>query len=674
VHGNHTILINRSHGTSSGMYRADVDGLRAIAVVPVLLYHAQVWPFTGGYVGVDIFFVISGYLIASLLVREIDDSEFSIALFYKRRIRRIFPALFSVVLFSIVVGYFLFMPLEFKRLAESTVAISVFASNVLFWLTSGYFDGDASLKPLLHTWSLAVEEQFYVVFPFLLFFVLKVARQRAVTIFAILALISFALSILQISRDSAGAFYLLSSRAWELILGVLLALRKSRTEQSLLTENTLGTIGILMILWSVFTFSEKTSFPGWNALLPSLGAAFVLRSGACSQTFVARALSAPTLVFIGLISYSLYLWHWPLIVFAKYYLMQDLNWRETAVILILSTVTAVISWRFVEIPFRKRSSISRQSYLPTFGSAAVVTVLSLSVGLLVYFSQGFPQRLPQDVRILAMGALDTDAGKTSCDSKPMREIRAGHVCELGYLAAPTSTFAVLGDSIAISLLPAVDAAASEAQQKGAILTRGGCYPALGVRPLYDTKNIDCDEYPGTSIAYIKSHPSIISVIIVARWTAAAEGTVFGGKDLFIADKYSMEAGYDENKRVFSRTLEQTITALAGRKIFIVLSVPEHFVDVARMAAMSKYLGRPVRLDVSREDFDVRQSFVRKTIYGMAERLHFRVIDVGSRLCNQSSCIAIKDGHSLYVDGDHLSKFGALEVRDLFRPIFENEQH
>jgi peptidoglycan/LPS O-acetylase OafA/YrhL len=322
-------------------HRSDIDGLRAAAVIPVLLYHADVAPFSGGYIGVDVFFVISGYLITSLIIEDHNDGRFSILRFYERRMRRIFPALFTVMFFCLAVGFLLFMPADFRRLGATVAATTLFSSNFLFVRQGGYFDSGTELKPLLHTWSLAVEEQYYILFPLFMAAMLLLARRALFRTIVVLAGLSFVWSLVQLAYDPIPAFYLPFGRAWELLVGAMLAIRPPSTSPRWLAE-AFAALGLGAILWSAMTYPADASFPGVKALVPCLGAALVIGSGTEHKTLVARLLSLRIPVFVGLISYSLYLWHLPLIVMSKYYLMRGLTGPETALVLLCSLALAVL--------------------------------------------------------------------------------------------------------------------------------------------------------------------------------------------------------------------------------------------------------------------------------------------------------------------------------------------
>ncbi len=331
--------------------RADIDGLRALAVVPVVLYHFHVAPFGGGYVGVDVFFVISGFLITGLIHAEMRSGEYSLAAFYERRARRILPALFAVVAAAAVAALFLLFPADLRRFGESVAATALFVSNFDFWQQSGYFDAGAEAKPLLHTWSLAVEEQFYLLFPLLLGLFRSAGRRGLLLLAGGLALASFGFGLWAVRAYPAMAFYLAPARVWELMLGAILALAEVPRPPRWIAE-ALSLLGLALLAVAVFAFSPDTPMPGANALLPCLGAALLIYANGAGDTLAARGLSLRPMVFAGLISYSLYLWHWPVFVFARYLRVAPLGAAETLALIALSVGLAVLSWRFVERPFR----------------------------------------------------------------------------------------------------------------------------------------------------------------------------------------------------------------------------------------------------------------------------------------------------------------------------------
>lgn len=364
------------------IYRREIDGLRALAVLPVILFHAGIAPFSGGYVGVDIFFVISGYLITSILIGDLRARQFSILRFYERRARRILPALIVMMAVCLPLAWALLLPEAFRDFSQSLVAVTLFASNVLFWLESGYFAPAAELKPLLHTWSLAVEEQYYIVVPLILWAFWRRGEARLAWALALLAALSLAVCLWLAPRAPSANFYLLPSRAWELLAGSLcaFALRDGWRPKS-----ELGALaGLGLIVAAVVGFDADTPFPSLWTLLPVGGTALIIL---CAQpgTRVAGLLSLPALVGVGLISYSAYLWHQPLFAFARAWTIFE---PSTAAMLALSGLAlglGWLSWRFVEQPFRRPAGGTGQPWLASrralFGTAAAASALTLAVGL-----------------------------------------------------------------------------------------------------------------------------------------------------------------------------------------------------------------------------------------------------------------------------------------------------
>ncbi|CAA6804837.1 MAG: O-antigen acetylase [uncultured Thiotrichaceae bacterium] len=371
-------------------YRKEIDGLRALAVLPVILFHAGFSFMSGGFVGVDIFFVISGYLITSLIVAEIDKGTFSLVNFYERRARRILPALFLVILACLPFAWVYLLPHEMVDFGQGVVAVTVFASNILFWKDSDYFSPDAELLPLLHTWSLAVEEQYYVFFPLLLMLAWRFGKSWFVPMLLVLiAAISLALSEWLWRVDSAANFYLLPTRAWELMLGALAGLYLRSSHISIRWLREIGSlIGLIMIGLAIVLLDDSMPFPSLYALLPTLGAVFIILC-ADAETVVGRLLSLPIFVGVGLISYSAYLWHQPIFAFARIYGMDEPNIGIWVGLIALALLLAWGSWCWVEKPFRDRSRFSRGQI---FTLAGIGSVFLIGIGMLLVLQDGFPQR------------------------------------------------------------------------------------------------------------------------------------------------------------------------------------------------------------------------------------------------------------------------------------------
>ena len=364
-------------------YRPEIDGLRAVAVVPVILFHAGFEAFGGGFVGVDIFFVISGYLITSILIKEMEAERFSLVDFYDRRARRILPALFLVSLVSAVFAWLLLLKHDFNDFFRSLVAVATFSSNIYFWLESDYFSTAAELKPMLHTWSLAVEEQYYILFPLILMAMWRYGRFVLLTLLAIIFLLSFGYAQMIVDDRPMEAFFLLPTRAWEILVGAFCAfyLHSGRPTGSAMARQLFSGLGLGLIVMAVLAYSPDTPSPSIYMLAPTMGAAFVILF-ATEGTFARRLLSASPMVGIGLVSYSAYLWHQPIFSFVRHNSLEE----PGAAVMILLSACAVflawLTWKFVETPFRRKSVSRRHIFI---GSASG-SVLILAAGLAVHFN------------------------------------------------------------------------------------------------------------------------------------------------------------------------------------------------------------------------------------------------------------------------------------------------
>ena len=459
-------------------YRAEIDGLRALAVVPVILYHAGFSLFSGGFVGVDVFFVISGYLITTILLDDLENKTFSIKKFYEKRIRRILPALFLVMLVSVVFAYCFMIPVAMKDFSKSLIAVCLFISNIFFWKTTGYFETTAEEKPLLHTWSLAVEEQYYMFFPILLFLLWRFGKNRVFWTITALAAISFFFSELVLRKqDVLANFYLAPPRAWEIFAGSIAAflIKKKDFQES----NLYSLLGFVLILYSIFCFNEATPFPSAYTLVPVIGTVLLIIYGS-QQTIIARFLSLPIFVGIGLISYSAYLWHQPILVFSRtLFYNLDKNTFLLIALIALSFLLAFLSWKFVEKPFRDPSKISKKQLIISLGS---VFVILLSLGIIGKATNGL-KTIMYKYKFTAKQGLVIDSlnsklidnmAVTDCHIwvKNSKELDAKQLalCEQKYGKA----LVVLGDSHAMNLFNIISYNNSYPFMIG--VSQGGCRP------------------------------------------------------------------------------------------------------------------------------------------------------------------------------------------------------
>jgi peptidoglycan/LPS O-acetylase OafA/YrhL len=371
-------------------YRKEIDGLRAFAVLPVILDHAGFSIFSGGFVGVDIFFVISGFLISRIIFDEATDGRFSLINFYERRARRIIPALILVVVLSSIAAYFTMLPDPFENFAQSVVATLLFSNNVLLTLTSGYWELASDFKPLLHTWSLGVEEQFYIFYPILVLVIFKIRRSLLpiALLFGIVA--SFTMSAVLTPIQPNGSFYLIHTRAWELLLGALASFLMSHISVSQRASHHLSLAGFVMILIAIFGFNEHLTYPGYLAAVPCIGTMLILMFTA-NGTLVNRILSFRFFVGIGLISYSAYLWHQPFFAFARIVSTTPPKPLLMGALSLLTLGVSYFSWKYVEQPFRSHSNFSRKQ---VFSYTAIASGTLVILGFGVYRLAGLPERIP----------------------------------------------------------------------------------------------------------------------------------------------------------------------------------------------------------------------------------------------------------------------------------------
>lgn len=377
-------------------YRPEIDGLRAIAVVPVILFHAGFKLFSGGFVGVDVFFVISGFLITGIILSEIENGKFSIVNFYERRAKRILPVLFLVMLTCIPFAWTMLFPHDLISFSKSLISTSVFLSNILFWSERGYFGSATELKPLIHTWSLSIEEQYYLFFPLLLLLLSKKNTQRNV-ILIIVFIVSFVLCVWLTPIHQDSAFFLLPTRFWELLVGSFTAIiyyniEKNNKNLNTKTENYLSIVGIFLIVYSIFNFDKNTNFPGYTALMPVIGSAMVLLC-ANKNTLVGNCLGKRVFVFIGLLSYSAYLWHQPIFTFYRLG-----NYDQSLIffitLIVFTFILSYLSWKYIEQPFRKATIKTINVFMLT----SFFIVFFIIVGCLGVSNNGYAERFSKNDR------------------------------------------------------------------------------------------------------------------------------------------------------------------------------------------------------------------------------------------------------------------------------------
>jgi len=666
-------------------YRADIDGLRAIAVLAVLFFHTNVPGFTGGFVGVDVFFVISGYLITTIILKEIRAENFSIARFYERRIRRIFPALFPVIAFVLVVGAYLFDANSFKDLGQSILATTLFSSNILFWHESGYFAAPSLQKPLLHTWSLAVEEQFYIFFPLALMAIHRFLRGKYFLWVMIAFILSLAASIYGVMHHPGATFYLVPTRAWELMVGSILALGTLPDLAKNWQRNTFTISGLALILFSIFFYTEATPFPGIAALAPVFGSGLIIYSGRKDTHQAQKLLTTRPLVFIGLISYSLYLWHWPLVAFTKYLLFRPFNGVDSTAIIVASLLIASFSWRFIEQPFRgKTPMLNERKRL--FGVACVVMVVAVGIGGAIHLRSGMPGRInrfyPEMAAVIDRAINDPEWKKHGEWEKNTMKIGEGMIPPIVGKDVINPSFAIVGDSHARAMIPAFERQAMRSGTAGYIITASSTPLLQGISIISSNDNgVDEPVYNKSVFTFIKKRPSIKTVILVARWGLYIHGHWTAKTEdpltIKLIDATGENSENSSNAKILGIGLARTVNALKkmNLKVILVSDVPEIGFQVSRVYMMQSrfpFLEKGMEFRPSVAEYNDRQKEVNAVFEKLAKQPNVTVIHPEKMMFDEHGRGRIMvNGELLYLDDDHLSSAGALYVAPVFDQLFKD---
>lgn len=658
-------------------YRSEIDGLRAVAVVPVVLFHAGFSMFSGGFVGVDVFFVISGFLITTILKQELADGKFSLPGFYERRARRILPALFFVLGVSLFFAWLWLLPSDMLAFSKALLAVIGFSSNFIFWQSSGYFDTSAEMNPLLHTWSLAVEEQFYVLFPLFIAWMWRFGIRPLSTSLGLIALASLALAEWGSTRYPGAAFYLIPTRAWELIVGALAALhleKSSGENKADAFSETMAFLGLLLIMFAIFNFDEKVPFPGLQALYPTIGAVLILIYGGRAKILKA-ILSNKLMVGIGLVSYSAYLWHQPILAYFRHLSIKVPNDSTLLILTVLSFGVAYLSWRFVETPFRNKKQYGRSQI---FKGCAAMTSIFLCISIIGITSRGFLYRsFPES--ILKIEAVKKENGKNiACWNAVEKLGRLADGCDLGVQSA-VKDFALIGDSHAGSLANVLDSTAKERGLSGKDYSFKSCPPLMGGGSEVANKDTQtCDIIRNKIFSDIENGIFPHNVIIFARWSIYLEkdrydngegGVESGGRTVWLAPNYDT-LGYQE---ALIKNYEYSVKRLTdlGYKVILIYPLPEMGWDVPTQLKKLYLANGALHINsasVSYKSFLARNRSVNQIFDSLREDEKLIKVKPEKLFCNNiysGRCAAQQNGNPLYYDNNHLSEFGAKMLIDEF---------
>jgi peptidoglycan/LPS O-acetylase OafA/YrhL len=647
----------RSHA-----YRPDIDGLRAIAILSVIGFHAFPTVIPGGFVGVDIFFVISGFLISGILFAQSEQGNVSIRGFYARRIRRIFPALILVLATTLALGWWMLPSDELSRLGGDVAASAGFVSNIRLWHESGYFDLPSSTKPLLHLWSLGIEEQFYIIWPLTIVLIGRKWKTPGVFLPVFLAC-SFLANLLLIDRSQNAAFYLPISRFWELLAGGLLAAHGNKLRPSA----TRAWCGVALITGSVFLLDQYKLFPGWWALPPVAGA-FLLISAGPEAWPNRRLFSNSALVFIGLISYPLYLWHWPLLTFARLAMFGTPPVAIRILVILSSGLLAWLTYRFIERPIRARSikaqvratggwAVPGALFSP--GTLCVYVALIALIG--VFTSSGRRQAADPLAPFHDSTRVGAGINELVADGCGMAGKDPGKLtyCQSDRRQPPT--YALLGDSHAGALFPALVRGSAD-QERWMLVGKSACVPALGIMRLatldaYDAR--ECASAAENLVHAVAANPNVKAVVIftAARVTGTLTPELSEGRTIRYARAGSLKADPDAVAIGLSATI--ALLAAAGKHVVLGIdnpSLPDPMDCVRNIKGFGLQVNPACSISRAQADADYRN--YRALIADLEHRNpQLSVFDPTDLLCPDAQCRVVNNGVSFYSYSDHLSDIG-----------------
>lgn len=629
-------------------YRPDIDGLRAVAVLSVVLYHYGATWLPGGFTGVDVFFVISGFVITAKLRKEMEAGAFSILGFYDGRVRRIFPALLTMLAVTMAAGWFILMPGDYANLGESAAFAAFGLGNLFFLWNSGYFDQASELQPLLHTWSLGVEEQFYVVWPLILWLALRFLRSPIALAGLCLTIVVGGLIYAQylVSTDPTAAFYLALPRSWELAVGAALIFLPAVHHR--LMGNIMAAAGALLIAYSLLFIQADGAFPGLAAAYACFGAALIVWPK--NHTLMSAALSFKPIVFIGLISYSLYLWHWPVLVLYRHYANGDMPSTTASTVLVgISALFSVISWRYVERPFRSRSALAL-SAAKLVPSAFLIAALVSSSGLLISTFQGWPIRVTEEATRLnnidAMWAWQ-------CPAQVMPTGSPNERCSFGADWSSSTNRALLwGDSHAQHLVPILDVIGKE--EGISFILRESCPAALGLSihrewPAVANFRSQCQDVQKDMEAILASDSSIRTVVLASSWAKLA------GHRIYSDDQANAGLSHNELIRIGISEVTNRITRL-GKKVVLVENLPYPGRNLTRCAAgKASGLFRapcPTNIDASSRPDELA---ISDGMLASLARDGLTVVSPKTTMCHADDCISTFRGQLIWRDATHLRR-------------------
>lgn len=644
-------------------FRNDINGLRAWAVISVVLFHLGIPGFSGGFIGVDVFFVISGFLMTKIIVTGLEDGNFSICKFYLARAVRIIPALLALCITLLLLGWFWLPTPDYMQLSQHSLSAILFLSNMKFWKETGYFDTASHEKWLLHTWSLSVEWQFYIILPIALLIIFKLFGKNGLKI-AITSgiIVSFSLSIYIAKIAPSADFFLLPTRAWEMLAGGFVWWATRDHDLPNVTRKLSEILGLVCIVASIVLFDAGMLWPSYYAALPVMGAMLVLAAARQKSIFTSNIFAER----IGTSSYSIYLWHWPIAVLLIYTnAIHNPAWIATG--LVASVLLGELSLRIIENPARK--ALSKQAFWPSVayiaGAITIVSIVSVAT-----FTINFPSRLPAQVDIVANESLNRLPRRDSCFAK------SGVTSPGCIFGGKNIRLIVLGDSHGDATISAIEASLPSKDDGLIDFTYAGCPTIKGatVVPGELDKNIKCKEFNEWLSVKLSTLDKNIPVVIINRASSFVFGQqITGSKPNKPSIYFSMVYNTPDPDFLleYKTNLVNTACSIAkDREVFIVRPFPEMLVDVPKTLSRSLSFGIKIpEISISEDDYMKRHAFIWSAQDEAASKCGVKLLNPLPYLCKAGSCSGTYKGRPIYFDDNHLSEYGNKLLIPMFKQIF-----
>lgn len=647
---------------SNSDFRSDINALRAFSVSAVVLFHFSVPGFEGGFAGVDVFFVISGYLMTKIIMSALlkrNAKVFSLGAFYASRAKRILPALFFMLVVLLLLGWFFLTGLDYERLAAHSGHAAIFLSNLKFWREAGYFDVESHDKWLLHTWSLSVEWQFYIVLPLILLLLVKFLRSESRVFFAYVCLcvMGFGVSVWLSINDPDAAFYSLRSRAWEMLAGGVVYFLESRVSFNERSRMFVSLLGHAVIFLAFAILDGKSSWPGVPALLPVMGSALIIL--AKWEVLYSGRLSF--LQWLGLRSYSVYLWHWPVVVAVVY---MGVEWAAFSWFLGVCVALLLGGGSYFYIERSAQSLLAKVRPVALAGMVVATVIFVISVAYLIRIESGFPERMPVNVRVLESEANNINPRRAECLGGTENPFPA---CRYG---GEGNDVVLLGDSHASSLATALQAALPD-DHSGLLTYMYRACPTMRNVQMMEAKNKGCPTFNDWAFAQVHALPNDIPVVIVNRLSRHLVGEGEDGlPSIYFGDRISEVD--DEFLVAVERSLLASYCELSTRRmVYVVKPLPEMPYDVPRYMSRAAMSGRDARVGITISSYLERHNFVLRVLDKAVQKCGIRLLDPLPYLCKSETCLGDSDGRPRYFDDNHLSEFGNKLLIPMFKQVFEH---